>query len=144
MQTGQVIWMGVFCRLVSRQVGEQNTCRLVLLVTVKTVSQTGQRRAMASVSSGAMGWSGDTCVHSRPQGVGLILVVAQPVGGTVDADDRGPVQEPVEHGRGDGGIPKAPAQSAMPTLVVRIVEDFRYLWLITWNRAEAPSSGSGR
>ncbi|SEP02070.1 hypothetical protein SAMN05216267_10726 [Actinacidiphila rubida] len=40
--------------------------------------------------------------------------------------------------------PNAEAQSAMPTLVLKIVDDFRYLWLITWNSAEAPSSGSGR
>nr|WP_249400926.1 hypothetical protein [Streptomyces sp. PKU-MA01144] len=39
---------------------------------------------------------------------------------------------------------KAPAQSATPTLDVRIVLDLRYLWLIIWKRAEAPSSGSGR
>lgn len=42
-------------------------------------------------------------------------------------------------------VPMFPkAESAMPTLVLKIVEDFRYLWLITWNSAEAPSSGNGR
>src|SRR5438874_11306065 len=40
--------------------------------------------------------------------------------------------------------PKAVAQSAIPTLVLRMVEDLRYRWLMTWNRAEAPSPGSGR
>lgn len=42
LQTAQTSWVGIFWRLVSRQVGEQKTCRLVLLATVKTVSQTGQ------------------------------------------------------------------------------------------------------
>jgi len=31
-------------------------------------------------------------------------VVAQPVGGSVERDDDGAVEEPVEHRSGDGGI----------------------------------------
>lgn len=33
-------------------------------------------------------------------------MVAEPVGRAVDADHRGPVQEPVQHRRGDGGVPE--------------------------------------
>src|SRR5215470_15065 len=35
---------------------------------------------------------------------GVCLVGAQPVGGAVDAGDGGTVQQPVEHGGGDGGV----------------------------------------
>lgn len=44
----------------------------------------------------------------------------------------------------DGGSAKPPAQSAIPTLVVRIVLASRYRWLITLKRPETPSPGSGR
>jgi hypothetical protein len=47
------------------------------------------------------------------------------------------VQEPVEHRRGDGGIPKAPAQSAIPT-ARQDRGELRYRWLITWKMTEAP------
>lgn len=42
--------------------------------------------------------------HPLPQGLGVALVGAQPVGGPVDADHGGAVQQPVQHGRGDGGV----------------------------------------
>lgn len=51
---------------------------------------------------------------------------AEAGGRAVDADHGGPVQEAVEHGGTDGGVTEGAAQSAMPTLVVRIVLDFRY------------------
>ena len=53
------------------------------------------------------------------------LVGAQPVGGAVDAGDGGAVQQAVEHGGGDGGVAERAAQSAMPTLVVKMVLDLR-------------------
>src|SRR5690242_8002192 len=62
-------------------------------VVVNSVQQTGQVRV-----SGGMG------VDSLAQGGGGGLVVAEPVGGPVDADDGGAVQEPVEHGGGDGSV----------------------------------------
>ena len=54
-------------------------------VVVNSVQQTGQVRV-----SGGMG------VDSLAQGRGGGLVVAEPVGGPVDADDDGAVQEPPE------------------------------------------------
>lgn len=53
---GQVRWTGLCCRLASRQAGEQKTWRLVGLATVKSLSQTGQRRAMCRETQGC--WAG--------------------------------------------------------------------------------------
>lgn len=36
--------------------------------------------------------------------LGAGVVLAEPVGLPVEVDDDGAVQEPVEHGRGDGGV----------------------------------------
>src|ERR671922_2145762 len=60
---------------------------------VNGVQQTGQARVSAGMGAGSF---------AEVAGVGL--VGAQPVGGSVDADHGGAVQEPVEHGGGDGGV----------------------------------------
>ncbi|MEU2393451.1 hypothetical protein [Streptomyces sp. NPDC007369] len=50
-QEGQTCWTGLRCRLVSLQVGEQKTWRLVWVATLKTDSQTGQRPAISDSTS---------------------------------------------------------------------------------------------
>ncbi len=40
--------------------------------------------------------------------------------------------------------PKTFPQEAIPRLVVKTTLPFKYLWLTTWNRADAASAGSGR
>lgn len=101
---GQVRWTGMRRRFCSRQVGEQNTRRLVRSATVKTVSQCGQRRAISDGTSVVLELelSGDTGVHPGSEGFGLGPVAAEPVGGSVDPGDRGPVLD-VTH----GGLPDA-------------------------------------
>jgi len=69
------------------------------------VWQTGQTIWLAAVVARPV-CSGGTVGHPLPQGLGVGLVGAQPVGGAVDADDCGAVQQPVQHGGGDGGIPE--------------------------------------
>lgn len=66
------------------------------------VWQTGQTLEPAAV----VVRSGGTVGHPLPQGLGVAVVGAQPVGRPVDADDHRAVQQPVEHGGGDGGVPE--------------------------------------
>src|SRR5687768_1534916 len=113
-------------------------------MAVKTVSQTGQRRAISGSTSVVSGVSGDTGVHPGSDGCGLVLVTAEPVGGPSMPATAARCRSRSSIAAATVASPKPVAQSAMPTLVVRIVLDFRYRWLITWKRADAPSLGSGR
>jgi hypothetical protein len=55
---------------------------------------------IGQVRSGSAG----TVVHRLAQAAGVVLVSTQPIGRPVDADHSSAVQEPIEHGRGDGGV----------------------------------------
>lgn len=116
-QTGQVrvsVWAS---RAAVRHSPEQNRrFGLMVVVTRRAVLapagqgiDPGPGLALGQVRSNSpllVSSSRDTGVHSLAKAVGAVLVVAEPVGRAVDADHGGPVQEPVQHRRGDGGVPE--------------------------------------
>ena len=53
------------------------------------------------------------------------MVVAEAVAVAVEVEHDGAVQEPVEHGGGDGGVAEDVAQEATPRLVVSAMLVFR-------------------
>ena len=52
-------------------------------------------------------------------------MVAESVGGSVEGDDDGAVQEPVEHRGGDGGVAEDLAQALTGRFVVITIDVFR-------------------
>lgn len=70
------------------------------------------------------------------------MVISQPIRFPVKVQHHRPMQKPVEHGRGNGGVAKGFSHALTGLLIALELLAFSYRWLMTRNRADAVSPGA--